>query len=99
MCKPESDDPGVPFTEAWYDAQFAAQSLPAKVLCYGLIFLVRCYQCTLRAVMGGQCRFTPTCSAYAIHAIKRHGPIRGGFKAAYRILRCNPWGGCGWDPA
>ena len=44
------------------------------------------------------CRYSPTCSAYALEAIKRHGPWKGTWLAAKRILRCHPWGGSGYDP-
>lgn len=44
------------------------------------------------------CRFTPTCSQYALEAIQKYGPIKGGFLALRRILRCHPWGGSGYDP-
>ena len=44
------------------------------------------------------CRFTPTCSQYAKEAIIKHGPIKGLGLAIWRILRCNPWGGSGYDP-
>lgn len=44
------------------------------------------------------CRFTPTCSAYALEAIKKHGPLKGLYLAIRRILRCHPWGGSGYDP-
>lgn len=44
------------------------------------------------------CRFTPTCSEYARQALLKHGPIKGTLLAVWRILRCNPWGGSGYDP-
>ncbi len=44
------------------------------------------------------CRYTPTCSEYAIEAIKKHGPFKGLWLATKRILRCHPWGGHGYDP-
>lgn len=44
------------------------------------------------------CRYTPTCSQYALEAIIKYGPFKGGWLAFKRILRCNPWGGSGYDP-
>ena len=44
------------------------------------------------------CRFTPTCSQYAIEAIRKHGPFKGVYLAVRRLLRCLPWGGSGYDP-
>lgn len=44
------------------------------------------------------CRFTPSCSAYFIEAVELHGALRGCALGIWRILRCNPWGGCGYDP-
>lgn len=64
-----------------------------------MINLVMLYRGTLGVFMGGQCRFTPTCSQYAIDAINKYGPLRGGWKAVKRISRCHPWGGRGYDPA
>lgn len=56
------------------------------------------YQWTLRPVLGPNCRFTPSCSDYAIAAIRLHGAPRGAALAARRILRCNPWCAGGHDP-
>ena len=44
------------------------------------------------------CRFTPTCSQYALEAFRKHGPVKGMILAVRRILRCHPWGGSGYDP-
>ena len=44
------------------------------------------------------CRFTPTCSQYALEALRTHGPFKGTWLAVRRILRCHPWGGSGYDP-
>jgi putative membrane protein insertion efficiency factor len=59
---------------------------------------VRAYQLTLRGVIGAQCRFEPSCSHYAIAALRGHGALRGTALAARRVLRCNPWHPGGYDP-
>lgn len=59
---------------------------------------VRAYQLTLRPVIGANCRFEPSCSHYAIAALRQHGAARGGLLAARRVLRCNPWSAGGYDP-
>jgi putative membrane protein insertion efficiency factor len=69
-----------------------------------LIFAVRVYRLTLspaQAFLFGRtegCRFTPTCSQYALEALHRHGAVTGTVLTAKRICRCHPWGGCGHDP-
>lgn len=63
-----------------------------------LVGLVRLYQWTLRPVLGANCRFTPSCSDYAIEALHCHGALRGSGLAAWRVLRCNPWVEGGDDP-
>jgi conserved hypothetical protein YidD len=60
--------------------------------------LIRLYQVTLSPYMGRQCRYTPTCSNYALEALQKHGLLKGGWLAIKRILRCAPWGGSGYDP-
>ena len=60
--------------------------------------LIRLYQITLSPYMGRQCRYTPTCSNYALEALQKHGLLRGSWLAIKRILRCAPWGGSGYDP-
>ena len=62
------------------------------------IKLIRLYQLTLSPYMGRQCRYTPTCSNYAIEALQKHGLLYGSWLAIRRILRCAPWGGSGYDP-
>lgn len=64
----------------------------------GAIAVVRAYQATLRPWLGGACRFHPSCSEYAIEALRIHGCARGGWMALRRIGRCHPLGGRGWDP-
>ncbi len=67
-----------------------------------LIFFVRVYQWTLSPLLtslfGDQCRYTPSCSVYAVDAVRHHGALRGGWLAARRLARCAPWGDCGHDP-
>lgn len=62
------------------------------------ILPIRFYQLAISPFMPPACRFQPTCSAYAAEAVLRFGPLRGGILALRRILRCHPWGGCGYDP-
>ncbi len=71
---------------------------PLKSLQYVFIFLIRFYQTCISPLTPASCRFTPTCSQYALEAIKKYGPLKGFWLALKRILRCNPWGGSGYDP-
>ena len=72
----------------------AAQRAPRRAA-HGLI---RFYQLTFSSLLGRQCRYLPTCSAYADEAIQRHGLWAGGWMGAARICRCHPWGAAGFDP-
>ena len=63
-----------------------------------LIAFVRTYQVVLSPVMGGACRFEPTCSNYMIEALKVHGAAKGTLLGLWRILRCHPFGAHGYDP-
>jgi putative membrane protein insertion efficiency factor len=69
-----------------------------------LIFAVRVYRLTISPAQAflfgstGGCRFTPTCSVYAMDAVREHGAVAGTVLATKRICRCHPWGGCGHDP-
>jgi putative membrane protein insertion efficiency factor len=60
--------------------------------------LVRLYQLTLAAVFPPACRFEPSCSHYAMEALRQHGALKGSVLTVRRVLRCNPWGGMGYDP-
>jgi len=64
-----------------------------------LVHLVLFYRVTLGRLLGGQCRFQPTCSQYAIDAVQKYGPWRGGWMAVKRICRCHPFHRGGYDPA
>jgi hypothetical protein len=59
---------------------------------------IHLYRWTLSPFLGRQCRYHPTCSAYALQAIEQHGAWRGYALALRRILRCHPWGSSGFDP-
>jgi uncharacterized protein len=63
-----------------------------------LIVLVRGYQLVVSPWLPATCRYTPTCSRYAIEALTRYGALKGTVLACWRIMRCNPWGGHGYDP-
>jgi putative membrane protein insertion efficiency factor len=66
-------------------------------LAHILALPVRIYRLTFSPMVGHGCRFQPTCSAYALEALERHGGIKGGFLTARRIMRCHPLGGSGID--
>ena len=59
---------------------------------------IRAYQLAMSPLLPSSCRFTPSCSHYAIAAIERHGAIKGVWLGTKRICRCHPWGGSGYDP-
>ena len=63
-----------------------------------LIGGVRVYQVVLSPLLGGQCRFHPSCSQYFIDAVRKYGPVRGSWKGLCRIARCHPFGASGYDP-
>ena len=65
---------------------------------HALITATRAYQLTLAPILGGQCRFTPSCSAYAMQAFATHGAARGSALVARRVLRCSPLCAGGHDP-
>ncbi len=60
--------------------------------------VIRAYQIAISPFLPAACRFTPTCSRYALEAVARFGVLRGGWLAARRILRCHPFGRWGYDP-
>jgi hypothetical protein len=63
-----------------------------------LILVAKGWQRGPSLMLPPSCRYRPSCSAYAIEALRRYGAMRGGWMAARRILRCHPWGGHGYDP-
>ena len=96
-----------PSTEVNTPADDAGNALPApsanrgmvsRLFALGLLLMIRVYQVTLSPLLGGHCRYEPTCSAYAIEAVKEHGPWHGGWLALKRLLRCHPFVKGGYDP-
>lgn len=70
------------------------RSAAVWLLCLPILF----YKACISPLTPPSCRFTPSCSQYALEAIKKHGPFKGLWLAVKRICRCHPWGGCGYDP-
>jgi len=70
----------------------------AHLPAWGLIGLVRLYQLTLSPLLGRNCRFHPSCSAYFIQAVEKYGAISGSVRGVWRILRCHPFHPGGYDP-
>lgn len=71
---------------------------PTRFAQIGLMALVRGYRFFFSPWVGSACRFEPTCSQYALHALQQHGAAGGSYLAARRLLRCHPWCAGGLDP-
>ncbi len=69
-----------------------------KIIVAPFIFLIRFYQICISPLKPPTCRFTPTCSQYALEAFRKYGPLKGFWLTLRRLLRCHPWGGSGYDP-
>ena len=63
-----------------------------------IVLAIRLYQSSVGQFLGGQCRFVPSCSQYAIEAVRQFGAVKGSYMAVKRILRCHPFGSSGFDP-
>ena len=63
-----------------------------------LIIPIKIYQIIISPLLGPSCRFTPTCSQYAVEAIQKYGPFKGSWLSFKRIMRCHRWGASGYDP-
>ena len=80
----------------WLNRTLAATR---RIVAFPFVMLIRFYQvCISPLKPAGTCRFTPTCSQYALEAFRKHGPFKGLYLSLRRILRCHPWGGSGYDP-
>lgn len=84
----------MPCNESWSKFQSAFKHL----LTLPLLGLVRFYQYCISPLTPPSCRYTPTCSQYAVEALKKYGPLKGGWLTLKRLSRCHPWGGSGYDP-
>lgn len=69
-----------------------------RLMAQSLILPIKAYRRFISPYTPPSCRFTPTCSQYAIEAIGKYGPFKGLYLALRRLLRCHPWGGHGYDP-
>jgi putative membrane protein insertion efficiency factor len=71
---------------------------PSSAASLALIGAVRAYQLLVSPLLGHNCRYLPSCSDYALEAVRTHGPVAGSWLAGKRLCRCHPWGGDGYDP-
>ena len=69
-----------------------------KIFIYPFLILIRTYQTLISPLLPSTCRFSPTCSEYSKQSLIKHGLIKGSILSVKRILKCNPWGGNGYDP-
>jgi hypothetical protein len=69
-----------------------------KILAFPFIVLIRFYQKVISPTMPSACRYSPTCSRYALEAFQKHHLLRAFYLTAKRLLSCHPWGGSGYDP-
>ena len=69
-----------------------------KVIVFPFLAIIKFYQNFISPLLPSTCRYTPTCSEYAKQSLVKHGLIKGSFISIKRIIKCNPWGGNGYDP-
>ncbi|MBR3911899.1 MAG: membrane protein insertion efficiency factor YidD [Alistipes sp.] len=84
----------MPCNESWN--KFV--SICKRIATWPLLALVKFYQYCISPFTPPACRFTPTCSQYAVEALRKYGPIKGCWLTLKRLARCHPWGGSGYDP-
>ncbi len=93
------DDPDAADAERVPEAlSHAPPGLVSRILCAPIVGLIWVYRFTLSPIVGGQCRFEPTCSRYALEAYRVHGLMRGTRLMVSRLLRCHPLNRGGYDP-
>lgn len=81
-----------------HDRLRKCKTVARKIAIAPFIWLIKFYRVCISPLKPPVCRFTPTCSEYALQAFRKHGPFKGLALTVWRILRCNPWGGSGYDP-
>ncbi|MDA7708134.1 membrane protein insertion efficiency factor YidD [Flavobacteriaceae bacterium] len=69
-----------------------------KIVLYPILLLIKIYQAILSPILPSSCRYSPTCSEYTKQSLIKFGLIKGGLISIKRIIKCNPWGGNGYDP-
>ncbi len=69
-----------------------------QIAIWPFLVLIRFYKSCISPLTPPACRYVPSCSTYAMEALKKHGLFKGGWLAFKRIMRCHPWGGSGYDP-
>ncbi len=101
ICKTSEKEQGAETSATPAAKTSLARTIVRKVggwVAWLLILPIRFYQRFISPLTPPVCRFTPTCSQYAIEALRKHGPVKGLWLAVKRVLRCHPWGGSGYDP-
>jgi hypothetical protein len=84
-----------------FETDATRNAKPARwktILSFPFIVLIKLYQWFISPMLGPKCRYTPTCSQYALEAFKKYGPFKGFWLSLKRISSCHPWGGHGYDP-
>ena len=74
------------------------KQLIRQILIFPFVLLIKVYKYMISPMFPSACRYTPTCSSYALEAFQKHGPIKGLWLTTKRVLSCHPWGGHGHDP-
>ena len=74
------------------------REIARKVAIFPFVVLIKFYKICISPYTPASCRFTPTCSEYALQAIRKYGPFKGLWLTVKRLLLCHPWGGSGYDP-
>lgn len=78
--------------------QSSIRTVLRKIAIAPFVLLIKFYKSCISPYTPASCRFTPTCSEYALQAFRKHGLFKGMYLTVRRLLRCNPWGGSGYDP-